>query len=129
MPCAVESLREMVPDLPFVLVERVMPPRDADALLEDLRAEATTWGQDEWWIAGEARKAPRLTAVYEMPPLDDARAEALQWRASTTTTTTRRMEAGPSACPRRECASPPSAHPPRSPPRSAPSRRDTFRMT
>ena len=78
MPCAVESLREMVPDLPFVLVERVMPPRDADALLEDLRAEATTWGQDEWWIAGEARKAPRLTAVYEMPPLEDARAEALR---------------------------------------------------
>ena len=77
MPCAVESLREMVPDLPFVLVERVMPPRDADALLEDLRAEATTWGQDEWWIAGEARKAPRLTAVYEMR-VDDARAEALR---------------------------------------------------
>ena len=71
MPCAVESLREMVPDLPFVLVERVMPPRDADALLEDLRAEATTWGQDEWWIAGEARKAPRLTAVYEMRVEDD----------------------------------------------------------
>ena len=77
MPCAVESLREMVPDLPFVLVERVMPPRDADALLEDLRAEATTWGQDEWWIAGEARKAPRLTAVYEMR-VEDARAEALR---------------------------------------------------
>ena len=77
MPCAVESLREMVPDLPFVLVERVMPPRDADALLEDLRAEATTWGQDEWWIAGEARKAPRLTAVYETR-VDVARAEALR---------------------------------------------------
>ena len=54
-----------------------MPPRDADALLEDLRAEATTWGQDEWWIAGEARKAPRLTAVYEMR-VEDARAEALR---------------------------------------------------
>ena len=66
-PCAVESLKDVVPDLPFALVERVMPPRDADTLLEDLRAEATTWGQDEWWIAGEARKAPRLTAVYEMP--------------------------------------------------------------
>jgi len=77
MPCAVESLREMVPDLPFVLVERVMPPRDADALLEDLRAEATTWGQDEWWIAGEPRKAPRLTAVYELR-VEDARAEALR---------------------------------------------------
>ena len=76
-PCTVESLKDVVPDLPFALVERVMPPRDADALLEDLRAEATTWGQDEWWIAGEARKAPRLTAVYEMR-VDDARAEALR---------------------------------------------------
>ena len=77
-PCAVESLKDVVPDLPFALVERVMPPRDADALLEDLRAEATTWGQDEWWIAGEARKAPRLTAVYEMPVEEDAKAEALR---------------------------------------------------
>ena len=76
-PCAVESLKDVVPDLPFALVERVMPPRDADALLEDLRAEATTWGQDEWWIAGEARKAPRLTAVYEMR-VQDAQAEALR---------------------------------------------------
>ena len=77
-PCTVESLKDVVPDLPFALVERVMPPRDADALLEDLRAEATTWGQDEWWIAGEARKAPRLTAVYEMPVEEDAEAEALR---------------------------------------------------
>ena len=72
-----ESLKDVVPDLPFALVERVMPPRDADTLLEDLRAEATTWGQDEWWIAGEARKAPRLTAVYEMR-VQDAQSEALR---------------------------------------------------
>ena len=33
-----------------------------------LLVEGQTWTQDEWWIAGEARKAPRLTAVYEMTP-------------------------------------------------------------
>ena len=31
-PCTAESLKDVVPDLPFALVERVMPPRDADAV-------------------------------------------------------------------------------------------------
>jgi hypothetical protein len=48
-------------------VERALPAAAADALLAELLDEGLrTWGQDAWWIAGEPRLAPRLTAQYEM---------------------------------------------------------------
>lgn len=54
--------------VPLHVVERALPPADADALLAELLVEGQTWTQDRWWIAGEPRLAPRLTALYEMFP-------------------------------------------------------------
>ena len=62
------TLEEVHKRFPLFLSERALPAEDADALLRELLVEGQTWTQDEWWIAGEARKAPRLTAVYEMTP-------------------------------------------------------------
>ena len=61
-------LEEVHKRFPLFLAERALAAEDADALLRELLVEGQTWTQDEWWIAGEARKAPRLTAVYEMTP-------------------------------------------------------------
>jgi hypothetical protein len=58
--------------IPVVVVEKALPAAVADALLAELLNEGMqSWGQDEWWIAGEARLAPRLTAIYELHD-DDA---------------------------------------------------------
>jgi hypothetical protein len=62
------TLEEVHKRFPLFLAERALAAEDADALLRELLVEGQTWTQDEWWIAGEARKAPRLTAVYEMTP-------------------------------------------------------------
>lgn len=62
------TLEEAHKRFPVFLAERALPAEDADALLRELLVEGQTWTQDEWWIAGQARKAPRLTAVYEMTP-------------------------------------------------------------
>ena len=62
------TLEEAHERFPLFLAERALPAEDADALLRELLVEGETWTQDEWWIAGEPRKAPRLTAVYEMTP-------------------------------------------------------------
>ena len=62
------TLEEVHKRFPLFLAERALAAEDADALLRELLVGGQTWTQDEWWIAGEARKAPRLTAVYEMTP-------------------------------------------------------------
>ena len=114
-------------DLPFVLVERVMPPRDADALLEDLRGGDDV-GPGRVVDRGRGEEGPEAHRRVR-----DARRGCPSGGAPNGGPRRRRRRRGGwrrvRACPRRECASPPSAHPPRSPPRSAPSRRDTSRMT
>jgi alkylated DNA repair dioxygenase AlkB len=60
------SIDEVHNRFPVFLAERALPASDADALLRRLKSEAQTWTQDEWWIAGENRLAPRLTTVYEI---------------------------------------------------------------
>ena len=66
-------LDDLPSHVPVRVFENALPRADADALLAELLAEGSrTWEQDEWWIAGEPRLAPRLTAVYDLTVSDGA---------------------------------------------------------
>ena len=66
VPVAVDAARD-AHGVPIAVLENALPAADADALLAELLEEGlATWTQDEWWIAGENRLAPRLTATYDL---------------------------------------------------------------
>ena len=66
VPVAVDAARD-AHGVPIAVLENALPAADADALLAELLEEGLwTWTQDEWWIAGENRLAPRLTATYDL---------------------------------------------------------------